>query len=292
MPPRTEFITVPGNLFPELSVISKMNEEFYLQLYQRQRAIAAVPANTEIAGWAMELLNLLFPERLAFAAGGPDEIKESFTRSAGALRRLLRATKACACCNPDQITADFCSSLPELYRQMNTDVNAALSGDPAAKSEFEIIRSYPGFLALSVYRIAHQLLQLGVPVLPRILTEYAHTITGIDIHPGAVIGEHIFIDHGTGIVIGETAVIGSHVKIYQGVTLGALSVSRDMAGQRRHPVISDHVIIYSGATILGGDTVIGEGCIIGGNVWLTRSVPAGSTVYHQSAIRVITQTEK
>ncbi|MNQ96991.1 Serine acetyltransferase [compost metagenome] len=138
-----------------------------------------------------------------------------------------------------------------------------------------------------MYRIAHALLKLDVPLIPRILTEYAHSQTGIDIHPGAEIGEYLYIDHGTGIVIGETTVIGNHVKLYQGVTLGALSVEKYMANIKRHPTIEDHVIIYSGATILGGETIIGDYSIIGGNVWLTKSVPSHSTVYHQSAIKVI-----
>jgi serine O-acetyltransferase len=140
-----------------------------------------------------------------------------------------------------------------------------------------------------LYRIAHALLEAEVPIIPRILTEYAHSITGIDIHPAATIGEYLYIDHGTGLVIGESTVIGNHVKLYQGVTLGALSVEKYMANTKRHPTIEDHVIIYSGATILGGETVIGAHCIIGGNVWLTRSVPAGSTVYHQSAVKVETK---
>ena len=162
-----------------------------------------------------------------------------------------------------------------------------LAGDPAAKDEFEVIRAYPGFYAIAMYRIAHQLLLLEVPLIPRILTEWAHARTGIDIHPGARIGEFLYIDHGTGTVIGETTVIGDHVKLYQGVTLGALSVEKYMADTKRHPTIEDRAIIYSGATILGGDTVIGHDCVIGGNVWLTRSVPPHSTVYHQPIIKVV-----
>jgi serine O-acetyltransferase len=162
-----------------------------------------------------------------------------------------------------------------------------VNGDPAAKSEFEVIRTYPGFYALCFYRIAHKLLKLEVPLLPRVLTEYAHSRTGIDIHPGAEIDEHFFIDHGTGIVIGETARIGKHVKIYQGVTLGALSVKKSLANQKRHPTVEDHVVIYSGATILGGETVIGHHSIIGGNVWLTCSIPPGSLVHHNPEVTVV-----
>jgi serine O-acetyltransferase len=179
-----------------------------------------------------------------------------------------------------------------MYRILNTDIDAILEGDPAARTRFEIIRAYPGFYAISFYRIAHKLADLEIPLLPRILTEYAHSKTGIDIHPGAEIGEHFCIDHGTGIVIGETTIIGNHVKIYQGVTLGALSVDKAMSFIKRHPTVEDYVVIYSGATILGGDTIIGHYSIIGGNVWLTKSVPPYSTVYHKSEIEVVDQKTK
>ncbi|AKF05929.1 serine O-acetyltransferase EpsC [Sandaracinus amylolyticus] len=171
--------------------------------------------------------------------------------------------------------------LPALRRTLNGDVRAAYDGDPAAKNIEEIVFSYPSIEAVTAYRIAHRLSGAGVPMLPRILTEHAHARTGIDISPGARIGERFFIDHGTGVVIGETAVIGDDVKLYQNVTLGALSVPNreDAPGKKRHPTIEDEVTIYSGATILGGDTVIGRGSVIGGNVWLTKSVPPGSKVF-------------
>src|SRR5690606_29345748 len=159
------------------------------------------------------------------------------------------------------VAEQFFNSFPELYRKMNTDISAILNGDPAAKNEFEIIRTYPGFLAISFYRVAHALFKLEVPLIPRLLTELAHSKTGIDIHPGAMIGEYLYIDHGTGIVIGETTIIGDYVKMYQGVTLGGLSVEKIFANTKRHPTIEDRVIIYAGATILGGDTVIGHDCI-------------------------------
>ena len=160
------------------------------------------------------------------------------------------------------------------------DLEAAFVGDPAAKSKSEIICSYPGFLAVFIYRAAHILYEAGVPLIPRIMTEYAHSRTGIDINPGATIGDYFFIDHGTGIVIGETAVIGNNVKLYQGVTLGALSLAkgRELQGKKRHPTVEDNVTIYSNAAIFGGDTVIGEGSIIGGNVYLTHGVPPKSIV--------------
>jgi serine O-acetyltransferase len=176
----------------------------------------------------------------------------------------------------------FLEALPEIRLTLSTDVRAAYEGDPACGTYDQIIYSYPGLKAVAVYRIANILFKLDVPLLPRIMTEYAHSQTGIDIHPGADIGESFFIDHGTGVVIGETCQIGRQVRLYQGVTLGALSLPRDagakLKGRKRHPTIEDEVIIYSGATILGGDTVIGARSVIGGNVWLTESVPPDSKV--------------
>ncbi|MDR2768296.1 MAG: serine acetyltransferase [Treponema sp.] len=174
----------------------------------------------------------------------------------------------------------FLARLPEVREYLAQDVSAAFDGDPAAYSLDEIISSYPGIYAIMVYRLAHILYELEVPLIPRIMTEYAHNITGIDIHPGAVIGHHFFIDHGTGIVIGETTIIGNHVKIYQGVTLGGLSTrgGQTLKGVKRHPTIEDHVTIYSGASILGGTTVIGEGVVIGSNAFVTKSVPEKTKV--------------
>jgi serine O-acetyltransferase len=177
----------------------------------------------------------------------------------------------------------FIEKIPELRRALALDVQAAYDGDPAARSYDEIIFSYPGIYAVMVYRIANCLIHLDVPLIARIMTEHAHSLTGIDIHPGATIGHSLFIDHGTGVVIGETTIIGNQVKLYQGVTLGALSFPKNSSGKlirdtKRHPTIEDNVVIYSGATILGGDTVVGEGSIIGGNVWLTQSVPPRTRV--------------
>ncbi len=176
----------------------------------------------------------------------------------------------------------FIQALPKVAAILATDVRAALQGDPATKSPDEVIFCYPGLLATIIFRLAHELYLLGVPIIPRIMTEYAHNQTGIDIHPGATIGSSFFIDHGTGVVIGETTVIGDNVRIYQGVTLGALSLPRDagekMRNKKRHPTIEDDVIVYSNTTILGGDTVIGAGSVIGGNIWLTESVAPGTKV--------------
>jgi serine O-acetyltransferase len=186
----------------------------------------------------------------------------------------------------ENVVLDLLRGLPDLRRKLNGDVVAAFEGDPAAKSVEEVVFSYPALAAITAYRVAHILYLADVPMIPRILAEHAHSQTGIDIHPGAQIGERFFIDHGTGVVIGETAVIGNNVKLYQGVTLGALSVPR--AGQadsgdhhQRHPTLEDNVTIYSGATILGGDTVIGKGSTVGGNVWLVHSVPPGSKVTYE-----------
>jgi len=174
----------------------------------------------------------------------------------------------------DQMTIEFMKQIPKIRAYIDTDVEAAFDGDPAAESKDEIIFSYPGLYAIFVYRVAHELQKIGVPLIPRILSEHAHSLTGIDIHPGATIGKYFFIDHGTGIVVGETTVIGEHVKLYQGVTLGALSTrgGQSLRGTRRHPTIEDNVTIYSNASILGGDTVIGKGVVIGGNAFITKSV--------------------
>jgi serine O-acetyltransferase len=182
------------------------------------------------------------------------------------------------------ITNSFFSALPNIYSILLKDSEAFLESDPSAKGVEEIIMSYPGFLAIIVYRVAHELHKLKVALLPRIMSEYIHGKTGIDIHPGAKIGERFFIDHGTGVVIGETTEIGNNVKIYQGVTLGAMFVEKSLKGQKRHPTIEDNVIIYSGTTVLGGKTIIGHDSVIGGNVWLTESVAAYSLVYHKPEV--------
>ena len=179
-----------------------------------------------------------------------------------------------------ELCVEFFNRIPKVRAMVDTDLQAAYDGDPAATGKDEVIFSYPGLFAITVYRLAHELYKLGVPMLPRMMTEHAHSITGIDIHPGATVGNYFFIDHGTGIVIGETTVIGENVKIYQGVTLGALSTrgGQSLRGVRRHPTIEDNVTIYAGASILGGETVIGEGCVIGSNAFITRSIAPGTTV--------------
>lgn len=222
----------------------------------------------------------------------PYVIGELAHRTAGALieecaksleyRYRLDGKSGCpAACHIEasELVQEFFESLPAIRRVLMTDVQASFDGDPAAKSIEEVILSYPGLEAITVYRFAHKLWELKVPLIPRMMSEYVHGKTGIDIHPGATIGERFFLDHGTGVVIGETSVIGARVKLYQGVTLGALSVKKSKGNMMRHPTIEDDVTIYSGATILGGDTIIAKGCVIGGNVWLTSSLPPYSRVY-------------
>jgi serine O-acetyltransferase len=185
------------------------------------------------------------------------------------------------------IVESFFEELPRIREALHLDMKAAFRGDPAAKSFEEVILSYPGFEAIVAHRLAHFFWQAGVPLIPRMMSEWVHGRTGIDIHPGASIGESFFIDHGTGVVIGETTVIGKNVKLYQGVTLGALSVKKEEGNRKRHPTIEDDVTIYSNATILGGETVIGRGCTIGGNVWLVSSVPADTTVYTKAGEQAV-----
>jgi serine O-acetyltransferase len=267
-----------------------MNREFYQVIFEKQQKMEAVPSNEVIASWAQELIHILYPEKAEYLPKSQGEIEERFDTLEKQLARILNATKACGNADNKDKSKKFFNILPDMYRVLNTDIEAIFRGDPAAISKFEVIRAYPGFYAICFYRIAHALLNLDIPLLPRILTEYAHSKTGIDIHPAAEIGEYFCIDHGTGVVIGETCIIGDHVKLYQGVTLGALSVDKSMAFIKRHPTVEDHVIIYSGATILGGDCIIGHHSIVGGNVWLTKSIPPGSTVYHRPDIEVVEQT--
>ena len=264
-----------------------MDQSFLKQLYDKHQNTEAVPSSKDISSWAIKIIRLLYPEQAKEFFRSVDEIEGEFWNLGNELKHLLETTDQCKNCDINKKVESFHSAIPELFRVLNTDVEAILNGDPAAKSKFEIIRAYPGFYAISIYRLANLLNKLEVNLIPRILTEFAHSRTGIDIHPGAEIGEYFFIDHGTGVVIGETCIIGNHVKIYQGVTLGALSVDKSLANIKRHPTVKDNVVIYSGATILGGNTIIGENSVIGGNVWLTKSVQPNATVYHKPEIKVV-----
>jgi serine O-acetyltransferase len=242
-------------------------------------------AKVRVSAWLRNLLDILFPQAAEKTYATTDEVRDALHASAAELRALLRPLE-CEILDPALVAADFFETLPEIHRQLMVDADAIERGDPAAESVDEVILAYPGFLAIAVHRIAHRFRELSVPILPRVLSEWAHERTGIDIHPGATLGHPFVIDHGTGIVIGETAVIGNNVKLYQGVTLGALSVNKSLASTKRHPTIEDDVVIYASATILGGETVIGRGSVIGGNVWITSSVPPDSIVYFRSEIHV------
>jgi serine O-acetyltransferase len=214
-------------------------------------------------------------------------LAQRYTHKHGDSRVVCAECDVCA----DTITRDFLAELPAIRKMLAMDAEAAMAGDPAARSLGEVILSYPGHYAITAQRIAHALWQRGAPLVPRMITEHAHHRTGIDIHPGARIGSRFFIDHGTGVVVGETTVIGDRVRLYQGVTLGALSLSSERvkalrAGPKRHPTLEDDVIVYAGATILGGETVIGQGSIIGGNCWVVESVPANARVAVQVASAV------
>lgn len=260
---------------------------FYEYLFTKHKGAIDMPSNVRIWEWARDVFRLLFPERNAKKIQTIEALKASFTLLENEFLDLVRKTQECKNCDHFSIVRDFFEQLPDLYQSMTCDAQTIYEGDPAARSLHEVIRTYPGFLATCIYRMAHKLWQEDLPLIPRILSEYAHERTGIDIHPGAQIGSHFHIDHGTGVVIGETCKIGNFVKIYQGVTLGALSVEKLLAGSQRHPTIEDHVIIYSGATILGGNTTIGHHSVIGGNVWLTGSIEPYTKVYHQPNIKFI-----
>ncbi len=188
--------------------------------------------------------------------------------------------------NSKKVWENFLTCLPDILKELNLDADCLYKHDPASNSIEEVVLSYPGFFAIAVYRLSHEFYKQDMPLIPRIMSEYAHRLTGIDIHPGATIGSPFFMDHGTGIVIGETTVIKDHVKIYQGVTLGALQVSKEMKNKKRHPTVENDVTIYAGATILGGNTIIGKNCTVGGNVWLTESVPPNSIIYNLSETKL------
>ena len=231
----------------------------------------------------MALLHPCVYGELADAKGAEERLASALERE---VKLLVSPQEA------HRVVAEFIASLPEVKRLVQTDVEAAYDGDPAAMSRMEVVMAYPGLYAVTVHRLAHELYRLKVPIIPRVMSELAHSRTGIDIHPGAKIGERFFIDHGTGVVIGETCTIGRNVRIYQGVTLGGLSFEKDSTGAlvkglKRHPDIEDNVVIYANATILGGDTVIGHDSEIGGNVWLKDSVPPNTRVYNRPPAPVL-----
>lgn len=249
------------------------------QLYKAHKHCDTHLNRFEIVVWLKDVLAILVPEHRSEPI---KSIKELEARINSCCKRLNGFIKQSTDCEGTQeICTQFCDSLIDIKEKIDKDAEAINMGDPAAKSVDEVRHAYLSFYGISAYRIAHRLHELNVELIPRIISEHAHGKTGIDIHPGAIIGERFFIDHGTGVVIGETAHIGENVKIYQGVTLGALSVDKNSANTKRHPTVGNNVVIYSNATILGGDTVIGDNSIIGGNVWLIESVPAGTKLYYR-----------
>ncbi len=254
---------------------------------------ALIPNRNEVVKVIKDLQSLLFPNYFKHSEGSENVLSQT-ELLLNIYNRLVEQIKGAYAFNgtpmeetPEELCDAFIERLPKIKQLLIKDIEAIYEGDPAAKCHEEVLICYPGFYAISIFRLAHELYTLKVPLIPRVMTEYAHEKTGIDIHAGATVGEYFFIDHGTGIVIGETTTIGNHVKIYQGVTLGAKSFELDENGApvkdiKRHPDIGNNVVIYANATILGGNTKIGDNCIIGGNTWLTHSVEAGSTIYYNA----------
>lgn len=260
----------------QLEEIDDLNPDHLSVLPERRRIVSIIKLTQVI----------LFPDYYHYSDLSVDEAWIELVEALKYEIRICKAFNHIQDEDSESITEAFIQKLPSIKKDLITDIQAIYDGDPASKTKSEVILCYPGFYAISIYRIAHALYELNVPYIPRIMTEFAHEKTGIDINPGATIGQYFCIDHGTGIVVGETATIGHHVKLYQGVTIGAKSFDLDeegnpVKGGKRHPDIGNYVIIYANATILGGDTVIGEHSVIGGNTWLTESVPAGSIIYYK-----------
>ena len=257
--------------------------EFLFEHYEKFKR--TVPSMLKAHAFTDNIINFLFPFKIDRKCTLP-QIELNLAQCQIDFKDMLGPMESILDRPINKIAEEFFDQVPTIYKNLMDDANNFLNFDPAARSVESVVLYYPGFYALSVYRLSHVLYHLKVPFLPRMMAEYAHSKTGIDIHPGATIGKHFFIDHGTGIVIGETTIIGKDVKIYQGVTLGAIMVEKSMKGIKRHPTIEDNVVVYSGSTILGGETVIGHDTVVGGNVWLTKSVPPYSVVYHESKMVV------
>lgn len=291
--------------FGNLTTIAEQLQRSFVEEQVPQPEKQSLPDRDKVVAMIYQLREVLFPGYFGNLRGNGADVTclvEKLGTLFWNLTRLIHDTASHICARAcdsgcDELTRSahqsygFLQKLPRIRQLLMLDVQAAFEGDPAAKGIDEVILAYPGLFAVMVYRLAHELHLQGVQLIPRIMTEYAHSVTGIDIHPAAVIGKRFFIDHGTGVVIGETCVIGDNVKIYQGVTLGALSIPKDKDGKvirngKRHPTIEDDVVIYAGATILGGQTVIGRGSVIGGNVWLIESVPPGSKVINKPIIEM------
>lgn len=256
-----------------------MDKLFLKKLLVAHKEKQFIPSQSDVCAIMDELLSVLFPQLADYEISDISEIKSKLINVKNKLKKIIQNLNNTNDVNKKIDT--FFNKLPEIYELLLKDAQAICKGDPAAIDIQEVIRIYPGFLAIYYHRIAHEFYNMKLKYLPRILSENVHSKTGIDIHPGATIGEYFCIDHGTGIVIGETAEIGNWVKIYQGVTLGALSVAKEMAQTKRRPTIENNVVIYAGATILGGKTIIGHDSIIGGNTWLTKSVKPNSKTYYK-----------
>lgn len=259
------------------------NQEFIQSLWKEHQETKRCASPEDVAKWFNQFLALLFPGVSNHRFNSIAEIEGEIKKIETDLCQILLCNED-DCGEAEKVSSAFANALPELKGKLDKDAQALLDGDPAAKYRNEVVRSYPGFYATAAHRVANYLWNANVSLIPRMISEYAHTRTGVDIHPGATIGEYFFIDHGTGVVVGETSIIGNHVKIYQGVTLGALSVEKKMENVKRHPTVENNVVIYAGATILGGETIIGENSVIGGNVWLTKSVPKTSKIYYKASM--------
>lgn len=257
-----------------------MTDSFIEKLYHKHSICVACPPSDKVIGFFDDLIGLLFPDLATRHFESIEEIKYFAKKNQQDLLSILKYHPKNRNGAAEKKCESFFAKVPLIEQLLQEDAAAMFSGDPAAKSSQEVIRSYPGFKAIAAHRVAHALYALGIDLVPRMISEVVHSRTGIDIHPGATIGKSFCVDHGTGVVIGQTCIIGDNVKIYQGVTLGALSVKKEDAKIKRHPTIEDGVIIYAGATILGGETTIGKNTIIGGNVWITNSVPANSKIYY------------
>lgn len=282
------FLESVGLITGTVKKLEGINSECFLK---KDADKELIPNRKEIVKVIKDLQSLLFPNYFKHSEGSENVLSQT-ELLLNIYNRLIEQIKGAYAFNgtpmektPEELCNAFIERLPKIKQLLIKDIEAIYEGDPAAKCHEEVLICYPGFYAISIFRLAHELYTLKVPLIPRVMTEYAHEKTGIDIHAGASVGEYFFIDHGTGIVIGETTTIGDHVKIYQGVTLGAKSFELDENGApvkdiKRHPDIGNNVVIYANATILGGNTKIGDNCIIGGNTWLTHSVEAGSTIYY------------
>ncbi|KAA0993720.1 serine O-acetyltransferase EpsC [Dyadobacter aurulentus] len=265
---------------PFFKRLTEQNENYRYKLPSRQDA----------GKFIQNLINFLFPISQDCQNCPSKDLAMKYADLRNDLDYMLKPLLPQIEKDKDEILDEIFGGIPDIYEMLLADAKSITDNDPASVSLEEVISVYPGFMAIATYRFAHLFAQCGIPLLPRMLTEFAHSQTGIDIHPNAVIGSSFFIDHGTGVVIGETTHIGNNVKLYQGVTLGATHVSKSLASRKRHPTIEDNVVVYANATILGGETVIGHDSIIGGNAWLVRSVPPFSQVYHQSKIEIRPQS--